>query len=92
MSCFGFFVLLDQLKRKSQLIPFLVSAAVIALADRQHMPTLQWSAGTELLAYEELLAEADDDVAWPELDENTACGLCYTSGPNYGPLWPSRGG
>ena len=33
-----------------------------------------------LHAYEDLLAEADDDFAWPEFDENTAAALCYTSG------------
>ncbi|MEO8667241.1 MAG: long-chain-fatty-acid--CoA ligase [Bauldia sp.] len=30
--------------------------------------------------YEEWLAEADDDFAWKTFDENTAAGLCYTSG------------
>ncbi|MDB5417897.1 MAG: long-chain fatty acid--CoA ligase, partial [Phenylobacterium sp.] len=35
-------------------------------------------AGT--LAYEALLASASPEFAWPELDEKTACGLCYTSG------------
>jgi fatty-acyl-CoA synthase len=37
-------------------------------------------AGTALHAYEDLLAEADEDFAWPELDENLAAALCYTSG------------
>jgi fatty-acyl-CoA synthase len=30
--------------------------------------------------YEELLAEAAADFTWPVTDENTACGMCYTSG------------
>ncbi len=30
--------------------------------------------------YEELLASEDDDFAWPDLEEDTAAGLCYTSG------------
>ena len=30
--------------------------------------------------YEELLAEQSDDFDWPEFDENTASGMCYTSG------------
>ncbi|MDX1522809.1 MAG: AMP-binding protein, partial [Anaerolineae bacterium] len=30
--------------------------------------------------YEELLAEADDDYDWNITDENTAAGMCYTSG------------
>ncbi len=33
-----------------------------------------------LYCYETLLAEADEDYAWPEFDENTASALCYTSG------------
>ncbi len=32
------------------------------------------------IAYEDLLAEHDGDYEWPELDENTAAALCYTSG------------
>ena len=31
------------------------------------------------VAYEDWLAEADDDFAWGAFDENTAAGLCYTS-------------
>jgi fatty-acyl-CoA synthase len=30
--------------------------------------------------YEDLLAEADDDYEWSITDENTAAGMCYTSG------------
>ena len=33
-----------------------------------------------LHCYETLLAEADEDYVWPEFDELTAAGLCYTSG------------
>ena len=36
--------------------------------------------GMSLYCYETLLAEADEDYAWPEFDENTASALCYTSG------------
>ena len=32
------------------------------------------------MAYEDWIAEADDDFAWRSFDENTAAGLCYTSG------------
>ena len=32
------------------------------------------------VAYEEWLAEADGDFAWKTFDENTAAGMCYTSG------------
>ena len=30
--------------------------------------------------YESFIAAHDDSFDWPELDENAACGLCYTSG------------
>lgn len=33
-----------------------------------------------LLPYEALLAGQADVLSWPEFDENTAAGLCYTSG------------
>jgi fatty-acyl-CoA synthase len=49
----------------------------IVLTDAAHMPA------TELrnaVSYEEWLAEADADFTWAKLDENTAAGLCYTSG------------
>jgi fatty-acyl-CoA synthase len=48
----------------------------IALTDRAHMP----ASSLALLCYEELLAAESDDYTWPELDEETAAGLCYTSG------------
>ena len=54
--------------------------AVVVTADRAHMPELALPAGVGLHCYEELLASADDDFAWPVLDEDDACALCYTSG------------
>ena len=38
-----------------------------------------------LLAYEELLAPGAETFDWPELDENAAAGLCYTSGTTGNP-------
>ena len=37
-------------------------------------------AGEGLLDYEQLLADAPDRFSWPELDEQEAAALCYTSG------------
>src|SRR5260370_7876197 len=31
------------------------------------------------------MAQASPDYAWPQLDENTACTLCYTSGTTGNP-------
>jgi acyl-CoA synthetase (AMP-forming)/AMP-acid ligase II len=54
---------------------------IVLMTDRAHMP-----AGAEgLLCYEELLEDASDAFDWPALDENTACGLCYTSGTTGNP-------
>ncbi|TPG57698.1 long-chain-fatty-acid--CoA ligase [Roseomonas nepalensis] len=51
---------------------------VVVLADAAGMPASSRLPG--LLCYEDLLAEAAEDFDWPDLDENTACSLCYTSG------------
>ncbi len=49
----------------------------IVMTDAAHMPqtTLR-----DAEPYEEWLAAADGDFAWKSLDENTAAGMCYTSG------------
>src|SRR5206468_3904052 len=49
----------------------------VALTDRAHLPQ---SALPGLSCYEDLLAAESDDFEWPEFDENTASGLCYTAG------------
>ena len=55
-------------------------ADVVVMTDRAHLPAASLPPGVALHAYEDLLAAADDDFAWPEFDENTAAALCYTSG------------
>jgi fatty-acyl-CoA synthase len=54
----------------------------VVLTDKAHMPqtTLR-----NVVAFEDLVAEADDDFAWAKFDENTAAGLCYTSGTTGNP-------
>jgi fatty-acyl-CoA synthase len=49
----------------------------IVLTDAAHMPATRLRNATP---YEEWLAEADGDFTWRSFDENTAAGLCYTSG------------
>jgi 3-(methylthio)propionyl---CoA ligase len=51
--------------------------AIVVMTDAAHMPT---SSLPNLLCYEDLLADQPDQFDWPELDENTACSMCYTSG------------
>ncbi len=50
---------------------------VIVLTDKAHMPQTTLP---NVVAYEEWLDEADGDFAWKTFDENTAAGMCYTSG------------
>jgi acyl-CoA synthetase (AMP-forming)/AMP-acid ligase II len=52
--------------------------AYVVMTDRGHMPEQDGLEG--LLSYEELIAGRPENIAWPDLDENTAAGLCYTSG------------
>ena len=54
----------------------------VAMTDRAHLPDAKLP---NLIAYEDLLAEADEDFAWKDFDERTACGLCYTSGTTGNP-------
>jgi len=39
----------------------------------------------DLLCFENLLAQEDGGLIWPDFDENTACSLCYTSGTTGNP-------
>jgi fatty-acyl-CoA synthase len=50
---------------------------IIILTDREHMPDTKLD---NVVAYEDWIAEADGDFGWKTLDENAACGMCYTSG------------
>jgi fatty-acyl-CoA synthase len=53
----------------------------VIMTDRAHMPENKLNA----LCYEDLLAEQPAEIDWPEFDENTAAGLCYTSGTTGNP-------
>ena len=53
---------------------------VVIMADAADMPELTLAPGMAVHCYEGLMAEADEDYAWPLLDEAMAAGLCYTSG------------
>ncbi len=57
--------------------------AFIAMTDREHMP--KDSKVTNLLCYEDLIENNSDEFSWPELDEQSACTLCYTSGTTGNP-------
>jgi fatty-acyl-CoA synthase len=54
----------------------------VVLTDAAHMPATTLK---NAVPYEEWLAEVDDDFAWKMFDENTAAGMCYTSGTTGNP-------
>jgi 3-(methylthio)propionyl---CoA ligase len=54
----------------------------IAMTDRAHMPAMK---NVTPLCYEELLAAESDNYTWPDIDENLASSLCYTSGTTGNP-------
>jgi len=54
----------------------------VVLTDAAHMPqtTLR-----NAVCYEDWIANVDGDFAWKSFDENTAAGMCYTSGTTGNP-------
>jgi fatty-acyl-CoA synthase len=54
----------------------------IVLTDAAHMPE---SSLPGVVAYEDWIAGVDSDFQWLSFDENTAAGLCYTSGTTGNP-------
>jgi fatty-acyl-CoA synthase len=54
----------------------------IVLTDAEHMPDTSLP---DAVAYEDWIGAVDEDFAWKSFDENTAAGLCYTSGTTGNP-------
>ena len=71
-----------------QFLPILAAIAarletlrtVVVLCEAAAMPKVQWPGPVALHCYESLMEGAEAITAWPQFDENTASGLCYTSG------------
>ncbi|HTW37516.1 MAG TPA: long-chain fatty acid--CoA ligase [Steroidobacteraceae bacterium] len=73
----------DLLPLVESLAPQLESVrAYVVLDGRAAMPLRSPLAP---LCYEELIADAPDDYAWPTFDERSASSLCYTSGTTGNP-------
>jgi fatty-acyl-CoA synthase len=66
-------------KLASQLKPI---ERYVVLTDAAHMPATTLK---NAVPYEEWIAEVDGDFAWNIFDENTAAGMCYTSGTTGNP-------
>jgi fatty-acyl-CoA synthase len=54
----------------------------VVLTDAAHLPA---TALRNAVPYEQWIGEVDDDFAWRSFDENTAAGMCYTSGTTGNP-------
>jgi fatty-acyl-CoA synthase len=54
----------------------------VVLTDAAHMPATSLR---NAIPYEQWIGEVDDDFAWKSFDENTAAGMCYTSGTTGNP-------
>ncbi|HWU55279.1 MAG TPA: long-chain fatty acid--CoA ligase, partial [Rhizomicrobium sp.] len=54
--------------------------AVVVLCDAAPMPAAEMPPKVALCCYETLMDRAEPIARWPQFDENTASGLCYTSG------------
>jgi acyl-CoA synthetase (AMP-forming)/AMP-acid ligase II len=67
-----FLPLVEQLAPRLKIIE-----GIVVLCDGAHLPASRLRG---LIDYESLIADQPVEFAWPELDETTACGLCYTSG------------
>ena len=66
-------------KLASQLKPI---ERYVVLTDAAHMPATSLK---NAVPYEEWIAEVDGDFAWKSFEENTAAGMCYTSGTTGNP-------
>ena len=54
----------------------------IILCDKSDMPE---TALKNAISYEEYISSGDEDYEWPAMDDDAACGLCYTSGTTGNP-------
>ncbi|MET1413013.1 long-chain fatty acid--CoA ligase [Roseibium sp. HPY-6] len=55
---------------------------VVLMTDRAHMPQTSLEG---VLCYEDILEGQPSEIDWPDVDENDAAGLCYTSGTTGNP-------
>ncbi|MEM7417828.1 MAG: long-chain-fatty-acid--CoA ligase [Gemmatimonadota bacterium] len=55
---------------------------VVVLTDDEHMPETSLA---NAVAYESFIADGAEDYEWPDLDEECAAALCYTSGTTGNP-------
>jgi len=56
--------------------------AYVIMTDKAHMPATKLA---NALCFEEIVEAENGNFKWAEVDENAACGLCYTSGTTGNP-------
>ena len=56
--------------------------AYVIMTDKAHMPETKLP---NALCFEEIVEAENGEFKWAEVDENAACGLCYTSGTTGNP-------
>ena len=59
-----------------------IEQVIVLMTDAAHMPETSLK---NVICYEDWIAESDGDFAWKSFDENTAAGMCYTSGTTGNP-------
>ena len=67
---------------EAHLDKFPTTTRYVLMAEREHIPDCKIP---NVICYEDLIENENDDFSWPEFDENTASGLCYTSGTTGNP-------
>ncbi|MCP5368629.1 MAG: long-chain-fatty-acid--CoA ligase [Hyphomicrobiales bacterium] len=58
---------------------------VVIMTDAAHMPETKLAETHKVICYEDLIGAEPETFDWPVFDENTAAGLCYTSGTTGNP-------
>ncbi len=86
------FIDLDTIELAESLAPLLTTVRqYILMVPRDSMPATSLP---DAICYEDLIDAGDPNFVWPELDERTACLLCFTSGTTGDPkgaLYNHRG-
>ena len=54
----------------------------VVLCDKGEIPE---NSLNNVISYEEFIEDGDENFIWPKIDEDAACGLCYTSGTTGNP-------
>lgn len=76
------FVDLTFVRLVEKLLPLLPNMIFVIMTDAEHMPETSLP---NVHCYEDLLGAQSEEFDWPEFPEDTACGLCYTSGTTGNP-------